>query len=68
MPVFPGTAMSGPAPQVQEKYEIPAESPIGARYRQDRGDTADWPADDFEVYWDLARVVPVPDLGPGQTR
>ncbi|MEU5425573.1 hypothetical protein AB0H73_08180 [Streptomyces olivoreticuli] len=68
MPAFPGTAMSGPAPQVEQNHEYAAESPVGTRYRRTHGDTANWPAHDFEVYYDLARAVPFPDSGPGQTR
>ncbi|WP_414167203.1 hypothetical protein ACMATS_06225 [Streptoverticillium reticulum] len=68
MPVFPGTAMSGTVPHVEQEHERAAEAPDGARYRHAHGDTAIWPAHDFEVYWDLARAVPFPDRGPGQTR
>ncbi|WP_338932773.1 hypothetical protein WEB32_30610 [Streptomyces netropsis] len=68
MPVFSGTAMSGPAAHPDQKHEIPAESPVGARYRTAHGDATTWPAHDFEVYYDLARAVPFPDLGPGQTQ
>ncbi|MEU7164149.1 hypothetical protein AB0A70_05820 [Streptomyces morookaense] len=68
MPVFPGTAMSGPAPHPDQKLESPTESPVGACYRKAHGDATAWPAHDFEVYYDLARAVPFPDLGPGQTQ
>lgn len=66
MPVFPGTAMSGPIPHPEQELESPAESPVGAHYRKAHGDATTWPAHDFEVYYDLARAVPFPDLGPGQ--
>ncbi|MFF4410162.1 hypothetical protein [Streptomyces sp. NPDC001404] len=57
-----------PKAPVKQHPEHTEESLAGAHYRHAHGDTAIWPAHDFEVYWDLARAVPFPDLGPGQTR
>ncbi|MCC3777839.1 hypothetical protein [Streptomyces sp. UNOB3_S3] len=69
MPTFPGTAVPGPAvPRVEQDHERAVESPAGARYRQTHGDAKSWPAHDYEVYWDLARAMSFPDLGPGEAR
>ncbi|MEU2868635.1 hypothetical protein ABZ769_05440 [Streptomyces olivoreticuli] len=68
MPAFPGTAVSGSAFHAEQSPEHATESPTGAGYRRTHGDTNNWAAHDYEVYWDLARAVPLPDLGPGETR
>lgn len=53
---------------LKAQHERAAESSVGARYRQAHSDATSWAAHDYEVYWDLARAVPFPDLGPGETR
>ncbi|MEU2874020.1 hypothetical protein ABZ769_33300 [Streptomyces olivoreticuli] len=68
MPVFPGTAMPGPGRRSEQGHEHVPESPVGARYRHAHGDALSWSARDFEDYWDLARAMPFPDLGPGEIR
>ncbi|ARZ66732.1 hypothetical protein ABZ502_02280 [Streptomyces abikoensis] len=68
MPAFPGTAMSVPATNAEQNRDSTTESPAGARYRQAHGDAMSWAAHDYEVYYDLARAMPFPDLGPGETR
>lgn len=68
MPAFPSTAMSGLVPHPQPVREDPAEPSAGSRFRQTHGDATNWPAHDFEVYYDLARAMLFPDRGPGQTR
>ncbi|MFI0743269.1 hypothetical protein ACH4PU_35130 [Streptomyces sp. NPDC021100] len=67
MPDSPGTAVSGHVmPRPEQDHDRSAESPAGARYRRAHGDAASWPSHDYEVYWDLARAVPLPDRGPGE--